>query len=204
MVKTANTNNGHESYFGVSRNSVASLARSSSGNMDMKCFIKIIFLALTLILTQGCGQEETSNSEGTASSIDGYNYTAEGINEFYVNGAWGGDLGIGSGYGKTCCVMLPDKWVPGLSATVEWRRTDCRGDRKERCPARIEDLDKWPMLTIKKDISIEPYERPNSVQVMFLPNDEIKIYISHLAPHHPEHPGKLGRPHPIGHPEWRG
>ena len=170
----------------------------------MKYFIKITFLALTLILTQGCGQEETSNSEGTASSIIGYNYTAEGIQEFYVNGAWGGGLGIGSGYGKTCCVMLPDKWVPGLSVTVEWRRTDC-GELYQnghgRCAGAVKT---WPEKILKKEISIEFYERPNSVQVMFLPNDEIKIYISHLAPQHPEHPGKLGRPHPIDHPEWRG
>jgi len=165
--------------------------------------MKRLILISMLAFIYGCGKTEPGKSEGTASSISGYNYTAEGIQEFFVNGAWGGNLGIGSGYGRVCCVMLPDKWTPGLSATVEWVRTDCGdlyGSVHSRCGYETKD---WPYKTLKKEIPIEPYERPNSVQVMFLPDDEIKIYVSPFDPQHPEHPGKLGRPHPIGHPEWK-
>ena len=164
---------------------------------------RVLLLGFVFLTLQACSKADDADKkpEGTPVSISGYNYTIEGIQEFYVNGEWGGGLGIGAGYDMTCCVMLPDKWTPGLSATVEWRRTDCKGDKVKRCPERVEDLDKWPMSSTKKVIPIEPYDRPNAVQVMFLPNDEVKIYVVPVDPDHPDHPAKLGRPHPIGHPE---
>lgn len=162
-----------------------------------------VLLCIVFMTLQACSKakEAESKPKGMAVAISGYNYTIEGIQEFYVNGEWGGGLGIGAGFDKVCCVMIPDKWTPGLSATVEWDRTDC-GFRKpdgKRCP--FGDTTNWPHKKLKADIPIEPYGRPNAVQVMFLPNDEVKIYVSHFGPQHPDHPGKLGYPHPIGHPE---
>ena len=151
------------------------------------------------ILAIACLSACDSQDEGVASSISGYNYTIEGIQEFHVNGAWGGNLGIGAGYDKVCCIALPKKWTPGLSATVEWRRTECQGDRVNRCPR---GSGVWHYKTLKETIPIEPYDHSGSLQVMFLPNDEIKILVSMLDPDHPDHPLKLGRPHPIDHPEW--
>lgn len=167
----------------------------------------VLLLGLTCLALQACSKTEEANKkpEGTAVAISGYNYTIEGIQEFYVNGTWGSNLGIGDGGGgRVCCVMLPDKWTPGLSATVEWRRSDCGGNGpgNARCPFGTHG-EGWKEKAIKVLVPIEPYNRPNELQVVFLPNDEVKIYSFYAGLQHPDHPAKLGDPRPLDHPEWR-
>ena len=171
----------------------------------MKHFVYAIATALLAIMVQGCSKAEPPKQEGTASSIAGYNYTTEGIQEFFVNEAWSGGLGIGEGGGSiVCCVMLPDKWKEGLSATVSWRRSDCGGvDENGDSKCAKMEIGTWPKKTLKKEVPIELYSQPSRVQVMFLPNDEVKIYVSSLGPQHPDHPSKLGRARPLDHPEWK-
>lgn len=180
-----------------------SVKRMTSSRATHLHYLHVLCILLMVCVLQACGKtKEPAKEEGSASSIAGFNYSIEGIQEFYVNGQWGGAISIGGGYGNVCCVVIPQKWTQGLSATVAFERTDCRGDKEKRCPERIEDLDKWPMLKLSKEVPIEPYDQPNDVQVMFLPNDEVKIYVSHFMPDHPDHPSKLGEPRPLDHPEW--
>jgi hypothetical protein len=173
-----------------------------TGHRSSRLIRWAFFVFLSAFTLTACG-EKKKEAEGSASSISGYNYTIEGIQEFYVNGAWGGNLGIGDGGGtNVCCIMLPRKWTPGLSATVEWRRTDCRGDRKKRCPRGVGG-EGWPHESLKKTVPIEPYDRPYELYVAFLPNDEVKLYVTPISPEDPAHPLKLGRAHPLDHPEWK-
>ena len=166
---------------------------------------------LLVALLAGCSKAPPPKNEADASSISGYNYSSEGIQEFYVNGAWGGGVSIGGGYGTVCCVMLPDKWTPGLKATVEWTRSDCgeRGPNNTRCPPLPDGFQagqtppEWEYKTLKKEIPIEPFEKRNTLQVFFYPNDEIKIYVTPFDPEHPDHPAHLGRPHPLDNPNWK-
>ncbi|WP_172202816.1 DUF3304 domain-containing protein [Niveibacterium sp. COAC-50] len=165
-------------------------------------FLAAAWLAAFL---NGCGNKAANDAakpEGSVSSISGYNYTIEGIQEFSVNGAWGGGISIGGGGGNVCCVELPEKWSQGLSAKVTWERSDCGGSGpgNERCPFGKHP---WPRKALEATVAIEPYDRPNTVQVMFLPNDEVKIYVFDAGPIHPEHPSKLGQPRPLDHPEWK-
>ena len=168
---------------------------------------RVLLLGFAFLALQACNKVDDAEKkpEGTPVSISGYNYTIEGIQEFYVNGAWGGNLGIGDGGGSiVCCVMLPDKWTPGLSATVAWRRSDCQGNGpgNARCPFGTQG-EGWHEKTLKTIVPIEPYDRPNAVQVIFLPNDEVKIYSFRAGVLNPDHPSKLGPPRPLGHPEWK-
>lgn len=113
-------------------------------------------------------------------------------------------MSIGAGGGSNvCCVNLPKKWQPGLSAEVTWRRSDCgfRDPENERCPSDINK--EWHFKTLKATVPIEFYDRPSGFYVTFLPNDEVKIYVSPYGPDHPDHPSKLGRAHPLDHPEWK-
>ncbi len=167
---------------------------------------RVLLLGFVFLTLQACSKADDADKkpEGTPVSISGYNYTIEGIQEFYVNGAWGGGISIGGGGGSiVCCVMLPDKWTPGLSVTVEWRRSDCQGNGpgNERCP--FEPDRKWHYKNLKVIVPIEPYDHPNGVQVMFLPNDEVKIYSFRAGVLNPDHPSKLGPPRPLDHPEWK-
>ena len=89
---------------------------------------------------------------------------------------------------------------------IEWRRSDCGGvDAQGRSKCRDMELGTWPKKTLKKTVPIEPYSAPDTVQVFFLPHDEIKIYVSDMAPWHPEHPSKLGDvgPHPFTEDEFQ-
>ncbi len=65
-----------------------------------------------LMVISGCSQ--ANNTEYSGANIKGVNHTEQGINSFSVNG-YGGSMS-----GNTCCVMLPDKWYPGMQAKIEW------------------------------------------------------------------------------------
>ena len=174
----------------------AAMANTTSGWLH--CLLIGVILLISL---NACD----SKDEGSASSIAGYNYTNEGIQEFYVNRAWGGAISIGGGGGSyICCIILPKKWTPGLSATVTWRRSDCGGSGpgNERCPFGTGG-EGWHNKTLEATIPIEPYDHPDTTYVAFLPNDEVKIYVTPMGLLSPKHPAKLGRPRPLDHPEWK-
>lgn len=162
------------------------------------------------VLLLACGKELPKN-EASASTISGFNYSSEGIQEYYVNGAWGGGISIGGGYGTVCCVNLPERWSPDLKVTIGWRRSDCgqRGPENTRCPPLPLDFQmgqkppEWKYRTLKKEVLIEPFDKGDTVQVFFLPDDEVKVYVTAFDPEHKDHPAKLGRPHPLDNPNWR-
>ena len=138
----------------------------------------------------------------TASSLSRYNFSSEGVQEFYVDGVWGSGVGIGSGGGSVCCVMIPNKWHEGLQVTVEWRRSDCGVPKSSECNLENARAGTWPKKTLKKTVPIEPYDEPGVTQVFFLPHDEIRIYVSEYGAHSPHHPAGLGRARPLTEDEF--
>lgn len=135
-----------------------------------------------------------------ASSLSRYNFSSEGIQEFYVDGVWGSGVGIGSGGGSVCCVMIPRKWHEGLQVTVEWRRSDCGVPKSPECT--LENVGNWPKKTLKKTVPIEPYDEPDETQVFFLPHDEIRVYVTKYGAHSPHHPAGLGGARPLTDDEF--
>lgn len=166
----------------------------------------ILGVALALFSLASCAPADPGpkKEEGVPVGIEGYNYTIEGIQEFSVDGAWGGGISIGGGgAGVVCCVVLPPQWRSGLSAKVRWVRSDCRGTGpgNPRCPFGTGG-EGWHHQNLEVEVPVEPYERPNRVMVVFLPKDEVKIYVmsSKVSLEDFE---KLGDPRPLDHPEWR-
>ncbi len=172
-------------------------------------FLSLLWALCGMCMLTACSKEPLKN-EASSSSISGYNYTSEGIQEFFVTGAWGSGISIGGGGAMVCCVNLPDKWTPDLKVTVEWERSDCgpEGPRGSRCPVPPDleitgKLPPWAHKKLKKNVPIEPYEKSDTVQVFFLPNDEVKVYVYPDDPHAVGHPAKLGPPHPLDNPNWK-
>lgn len=161
-------------------------------------------LAFFMVLA-GCDSSFTPPPvDNTAvSSLSAYNFSSEGIQEYFIDGSWGGGVGIGSGGGQVCCVKIPRKWHDKLEVTVEWRRSDCGVPKSPQCSHENAVSGSWPMKTLKKKFAIEPYSAPDTVQVFFLPHDEIKIYVSDMSPGHQDHPSKLGRARPISEEEFQ-
>ena len=85
---------------------------------------------------------------------------------------------------------------------MTWRRSDCGGSGpgNERCPIGKRP---WHYKNLEVTVPIEPYDRPYTTYVAFLPNDEVRIYVTQMGLLSPKHPAKLGRPRPLDHPEWK-
>lgn len=176
----------------INMNKTNTLTRQHSHLARQTLLVGLLAFALT-----GC-DVATRNEQDDAfspSGLSAYNYSNEGIQEFHLDGTWGSNVGVGAGGGAVCCVSVPKKWRPRLTVTLEWRRSDCGIPRSPQCT--IENAGKWPKKSFKKTIPIEPYEVPGRVQVMFLPDDDVKIYVRDEDPWADEHPSHLGAPRPL-------
>ncbi|ENY2729044.1 DUF3304 domain-containing protein [Salmonella enterica] len=86
----------------------------SGGGLIMK---KIMtgFLLLIVLGISGCSLARNGNGY-TSGDLRAINHVKDiSINGFSVNGYH--VPGLGGGY---CCIMLPEKWTPGLKAKIEW------------------------------------------------------------------------------------
>ncbi|MEF7614213.1 DUF3304 domain-containing protein [Aquincola sp. MAHUQ-54] len=131
-------------------------------------------------------------------SITGINYTDEGVQDFFVDGAWGANLPTyGGGGGTTCCVMLPRTWRPGLTVTVKWTIGHYTRPYKLRkhIPVMEQRACCWSERSLEKTVPVQQYAKPAKLQVFFLPDDELEIWVFDATPPNPDHPS--GRPYPL-------
>jgi hypothetical protein len=104
-------------------------------------------------------------------SISPYNFTDIGIGDLYVNGTWGGNsYPHKGGGGSVCCVSIPEKWRPGLVVNIKWIRSDLS--------------ENW----YSAEAEIPKYVESGSLQVLFLDNDKVKVYVNDYWPCTPMHP----------------
>lgn len=143
-------------------------------------------LLILLVPLAACFEEET-----VAVSYSANNHTDKWIISILVNDE-GGILGAapqGSGTG-ICCVVLPRKWRPGLSARIKWRydstpKLDSHGKivTNDGVPVLIESP--WNERTIE----LPPYDhRMGTFQLHFYPDSEVRSVVSNYFPRHPKYP----------------
>jgi hypothetical protein len=119
--------------------------------------------------------DDTSNPAG----VSGLNYSPYYIAGFSITdaeGRTGGGSNIdpskGDGEppgesGEMCCVIVPSKWRPGMSVTVQWER-DSRPDDKDRSG------DQW----LKAVAKVPPYGTTQyDFWVQFLDGDRIRVRV---------------------------
>ena len=132
-----------------------------------------------------------------AVGITGYNFTAEGVQEYYVNGMRGSNLPPYGGGGSTsCCVPLPAKWSPELRVTVDWTMGRWTTPYESRKHLSVDEQIKCCSAerTLSKVVPVERYEVGGIVQVFFLPRDEIKVWVSQYDLGHEKHISGMGYP----------
>jgi len=126
---------------------------------------------LCLVVLAGCA---TKSSVG-AMDITGINYTDTYVSLFTVNGYPGPNvMPHGGGAGGVCCISVPEVWKPNMTVTVMW--TDRRNAN--------------PVVWKTKVVEVPQY-RPEDMghfAVHFFPNDEVKVLVTMLYPHHPDYP----------------
>ncbi|MDF0604039.1 DUF3304 domain-containing protein [Neisseriaceae bacterium TC5R-5] len=134
-------------------------------------FLKGLLLAAVLLVT-ACSSLGKNDDERIGVSMSGVNHTNKFIYEYYINGAYGSNLSKNNISGATsCCVVIPQKWRPGLKVEITWNMPDGIVDNLK-----------------KKTVEIEPYDKPGQVFVHFFDNDVIRVVSSNIYPEDIDHP----------------
>ncbi|MDK9362933.1 DUF3304 domain-containing protein [Lelliottia wanjuensis] len=145
-------------------------------------------MLMVALLSTGCSP--SARSPSSAANISGINHVAgQTVNSFTVNG-YGGSL-----IGNSCCIMLPDKWRPGLKANIQWEVDPQTAGN----PPSYSDWDKY--LAWEKSlkasfqkhsivVEIPKYDQACGLTVHFLPCNQVKVTASCYGYGAPEYPVK--------------
>lgn len=158
------------------------------------------WFAVFAMLAAGLGLSacEPAAAKPITVGITGYNFTAEGVQEYYINGMRGSNLPPYGGGGSTsCCVSLPAKWTPGLTVKVSWMIGDWKVPYAQIATLTTQEQIAccWAERTLSKVVLVEPYgKKGGRLQVFLLPKDEIQIWVSDIGLLSPEHPSHMGYP----------
>ena len=138
-----------------------------------------IALLCAAALLAGCGMQ---GEDKLAVSVTGYNHMSdEGwyIGGFSINGASGPNLQPETGGGFNCCIVIPERWKPGMKAKVEWWYDTRPGGPPYPLPPPQE-----------AEVEIPDYNAigPGTVQVHFYPDHRVKVVVSRFAIEHTRYP----------------
>ena len=141
---------------------------------------------------------QPQKAKSFASGITGYNFTNEGVQEYYVDGHYGSNLrSYGGGGSTSCCVRLPSQWQPDLTVKVDWVIGHWTTPYETRKHLSVSEQAAccFTERTLSKTVPIERYgPDDDGLQVFFLPGDEIKVYVSRYGLGHEKHPSGMAYP----------
>jgi hypothetical protein len=148
---------------------------------SLKLLRRLVPVAMMASALTACSKDKGLAPDKATAQLSGYNHTAEYIHEFYVDGAWGGNVFAYSGGGSfVCCLVYPRQWREGLSAKVRWSTTS--SDPKAAGTAAES---RWHELVVP----IEPFKEPGTtLNVHFLEGGKVRLIVfsgSDLAPGYP-------------------
>ena len=161
------------------------------------CLHRWFIVLAMLVAAAGLAACSPTAAKPVVVGITGYNFTAEGVQEYYVNGMRGSNLPPYGGGGSTsCCVSLPAKWTPELTVKVSWTMGDWKVPYSQIANLSTSEQIAccWIERTLTNVVPVERYEEGALVQVFFLPNDEIKVWVYDPGPQNPSHPSHMGYP----------
>ncbi|BAV78203.1 hypothetical protein PCAU_5994 [Pseudomonas chlororaphis subsp. aurantiaca] len=135
-----------------------------------------------------------ADSKMLASPVTGYNHASSNINSFSVNGAGGGNLGPHEGGGsQVCCGSIPRYWTPGIRAIVEWEkdpnpREKIKRDKYGQLEAGDYQRHAAGYTRHKVTVDVPKYDEPGSLNVHFLPCDQVRVSATGITPGYPGYP----------------
>ena len=139
---------------------------------------RLLILSLSTQLVSCAAFNKKPDPMATGALI-GVNYTSEGIQRFSVDDSGGAVIGKYCISGTICCTRYPRVWNSNLKVTVSWKRSDCE-KQKHLCTLETALAGTWPPdKKCEKTILMEPYTETGRVYVVFLPNDEVRVYINY-------------------------
>jgi hypothetical protein len=151
--------------------------------------LKTIIFSAVVILA-GCDQsganEYSGGNLGAINHVPGQSINWFKVNDYRVPGT-------GGGY---CCIMLPNKWRPNLTAHIEW---EIDPNPREKIPRLKEGVGFEPKALAKHeakyrrysdDVPIPEYNGACGLTVHFLTCQQVKVTTSCLSPSLPDYPIK--------------
>ncbi|HEF4762990.1 TPA: DUF3304 domain-containing protein [Pseudomonas putida] len=136
----------------------------------------------------GCS---TADNEMAGGNLQAINHTLYGINWFSVNG-----YRADGGGGRSCCIVMPIKWRPGLKVNIEWE-VDTDPYAYSKWPPLGTDGYRVAQAKHKKNYqhynaTVEIPEWPGTkscdLKVHFLTCNQVKVTTSCRAPSAPDYP----------------
>ena len=142
------------------------------------------------LLMLGCSSD---SSEMVAGNIQAINHTTGAINWLSVNG-----YRADGGGGRSCCIVMPAVWRPGLKAAIEWEvdpEPYAKIKRKKTGYGYDEDawrqhVEKFRRHSTIVDIPEWPGIERCGLSVHFLVCNKVKVTTSCWAPSSPNYPIK--------------
>ncbi|HEF4762989.1 TPA: DUF3304 domain-containing protein [Pseudomonas putida] len=136
----------------------------------------------------GCS---TADNEMAGGNIQAINHTLNNINWLSVNG-----YRADGGGGRSCCIVMPIKWRPGLKVNIEWE-VDPEPFAKIKRKATGYGFDdvawaaheaKFQRHKTTVDIPEWPGTKSCDLKVHFLTCNQVKVTTSCRAPSAPDYP----------------
>lgn len=158
----------------------------------------VVLLSAFALLLSACSKIEAAGppKKNTVSvNVIGVNYTAEPFRYVLVdatnpaNGTGGGGhMSPFDGGGISCCVILPERWRPGIMVKVHsthWL--------SEKATEKLVEVAK----TYTFEVPAYPNGSAGDLWVLRSPDGTIELVASNVEPDHPQWPGKVkGWPEP--------
>lgn len=138
--------------------------------------------ALLGTTVSGCPGQRGEGKDHATAQISGYNHTEDYIHQFYVDGAWGGNVFAYSGEGSfVCCLVYPQSWRAGLAARVRWTTSS-----SDPHAVRVAAEEHWH----EAEVPMEPYKTAGTTHnVHFLEGGKVRDRApSYLGPRLPPKP----------------
>ncbi|QFZ84447.1 DUF3304 domain-containing protein [Variovorax paradoxus] len=161
-------------------------------------WLRLVAACLLLLGASGCEPQQPKPPEPMIVGITGYNFTSEGVQGYSVNDHYGSNLPpYGGGGSVSCCVSLPAEWSPDLVVTVHWTmgRWTTPYETRKHLTIRQQIECCSTERTLHKTVPLERYgKKGGRVQVFFLPNDAIKVYVTDYDLGHEKHPSGMAYP----------
>lgn len=151
-------------------------------------YFSIFIFSLCLIGCGGITSRENAN-EFIGVTVTGIHHIGPNFNiaDFYVDGYSGSNVGREGGGGRyVCCVMLPSKWRPGLSADVRWSVADW--SKEVMVETNIGNYRSVAFKRYKAIVPVERYTSAERMYVHFFSNGRIRIVSSNFGPRGSQHP----------------
>lgn len=154
-------------------------------------------VAASILMAWAMVAAKLTNAEAKKSipvGITGVQHMGERFNvpEFYVDGAYGSNVGReGGGGSSVCCVLVPRNWRQGMMIEVRWSVTDWSNEN-------LDEIDKgnYSSLitegTYKASVPLEKYSAPGSLYIHFFGGGKVRAISSQRYPEEPSHPVQYG------------